>query len=232
MSPLPAVPLPLLHAPPRPPLQGFYPLNYLVAGGVSRPAPGPAPGDPLPSLRLVRRGPAPAGVSYGAANVAVERLELELDTGKGGAWGVLNITAPAPVLRWSLSDRVAITALPEVRVIGAAWGVGGGFWVATQVRCGRLVHGACPRRQHRLPHPTRAPNTLQGHGVAHMVRFAGNLHARQYTFWLDVPAGRPVGVRLFVKWIEESGAAAGLLAQLPDWASPAAVVCFQSLWAF
>ena len=74
---------------------------------------------------------------------------------------------------------------------------------------------------------------LQGGGqVSHMVRFAGNMHARQHRFWLDVPAGAQVGVRLYVKHLEESPAAAALLASLPDWTSPAAVVCWQSSWQF
>ena len=55
-----------------------------------------------------------------------------------------------------------------------------------------------------------------------MVRFAGNRHARRYTFWLDVPAGAPpLAVRLYVKHVQESDAAAeALLRQLPDWVSP------------
>lgn len=60
-----------------------------------------------------------------------------------------------------------------------------------------------------------------------MVRFAGNLHARRYAFWLDVPPGAaPLHVRLFVKRVQESDAAAeALLHQLPDWTSPAVRGC-------
>lgn len=41
--------------------QAFYPLNYLISSGESRPAPGPPEGEPAPTLRLLSRGPAPAG---------------------------------------------------------------------------------------------------------------------------------------------------------------------------
>lgn len=59
-----------------------------------------------------------------------------------------------------------------------------------------------------------------------MVRFAGNRHARTYSFWLDVPAGAPpLSVRLFVKRVQASDAAAeALLSQLPDWVSPSVSV--------
>jgi hypothetical protein len=91
--------------------QAFYPLNYLISKGEARAAPGPDPAAPLPALRLLSRS---AAAPSGGAREA-ERLELELDTGKGGAWGVMNFTGP--VLGWSLSDRVATTELPQVRSI-------------------------------------------------------------------------------------------------------------------
>lgn len=98
--------------------------------------------------------------------------------------------------------------------------------------CGTGLVGAIPAA-HCLPTALYLPppTTKQGGGVSHMVRFAGNLHARRHAFWLDVPAGRTLSVALFVKHVEESdAAAAALLAQLPDWASPAAVVSYQSRW--
>lgn len=66
-----------------------------------------------------------------------------------------------------------------------------------------------------------------------MVRFAGNMHAQRYRFWLDVPAQRgQLSVALFVKHLRDSPAAAKLLDALPDWASPAAVESYQSRWEF
>jgi hypothetical protein len=38
-----------------------------------------------------------------------------MDTGKGGAWGVMNITGE--VFQWSLSSRVANSELPGVSVL-------------------------------------------------------------------------------------------------------------------
>lgn len=55
-----------------------------------------------------------------------------------------------------------------------------------------------------------------------MVRFAGNLHAAGHRFWLERPAGARLAVRLYVKQLEESEEARGLMAQMPEWASPAA----------
>ena len=59
-----------------------------------------------------------------------------------------------------------------------------------------------------------------------MVRFAGNRHARRYNFWLDVPASAPpLQVKLYVKRVQESDAAAeALLRKLPDWVSPSVSV--------
>ena len=66
------------------------------------------------------------------AAAAVDRLQLELDVVKA-AWGVINITVAgqggARVLRWSLSGKVAETALPAgvsacVEWGGGGWGVG------------------------------------------------------------------------------------------------------------
>ena len=65
-----------------------------------------------------------------------------------------------------------------------------------------------------------------------MVRFASNMHSKQHRFWLAVPAGGHVSIQLYVKHVEESAAAAALLAQLPAWTSTAAVVAFQSRWQF
>lgn len=64
---------------PSPPLQSFYPLNYLISGGAARAAPGPEEGAPLPALRVVSRGASPAAPVPGGQQL--ERLELELDTG-------------------------------------------------------------------------------------------------------------------------------------------------------
>lgn len=68
-----------------------------------------------------------------------------------------------------------------------------------------------------------------------MVRFAGNRHARRYNFWLDVPASAPpLQVKLYVKRVQESDAAAeALLRQLPEWVSPAVSVlcrCVIAAW--
>lgn len=49
-----------------PSLQAFYPLNYLISTGVSRPAPGPPEGEPAPTLRLLSRGAAPADAASAA----------------------------------------------------------------------------------------------------------------------------------------------------------------------
>jgi hypothetical protein len=73
--------------------------------------------------------------------------------------------------------------------------------------------------------------SLQG-GVSHMVRFAGNLHARRYRFWLEVPAGTALEARVYVKHVEDSPATAALLAELPDWVSPAAVTSYHSRYLF
>lgn len=81
--------------------------------GVARAADGPPAGEPLPTLRLLGVTGRMAEGAAGSLPVPVQRLELELDTGRGGAWGVMNITGP--VLAWSLSDRVAATDLPQVR---------------------------------------------------------------------------------------------------------------------
>lgn len=98
--------------------QAFYPLNNLISSGEARSAPGPEPGATIPALRLLSRGPAPAAAAGQQREVAaagVERLELELDTGKGGAWGVMNFTGE--VLGWSLSDKVAEVPLSEVSLL-------------------------------------------------------------------------------------------------------------------
>ncbi|KAL4421351.1 hypothetical protein ABPG75_010642 [Micractinium tetrahymenae] len=157
--------------------ESFYPLNYLISGGAARAAPGPDDDAELPVLRLLSRGASPAGP--GPQGQQLERLELELDTGKPGAWGVMNMTGE--VLRWSLTDRVAST-------------------------------------------------DIEGGGVSHMVRFAANMYARTHRFWLDVPAGQQLSVRVLVKHVEDSPAAAALLADMPDWTSPAVVVSYQSRW--
>ena len=47
-----------------------------------------------------------------------------------------------------------------------------------------------------------------------------------------MPAGGHVSIQLYVKHLEESVAARSLLAQLPAWTSPIAVVSFQSRWQF
>ena len=102
-------------------MQSVYPLNYLVGSGVSRAAPGPDPGAALPSLRLLSRQPAEAAggteeeeqqQQQQQQQARLERLELEMDTGKGGSWGVINITGE--VFQWSLSSRVANSELPGV----------------------------------------------------------------------------------------------------------------------
>ncbi|KAL4424855.1 hypothetical protein ABPG77_011105 [Micractinium sp. CCAP 211/92] len=152
--------------------ESFYPLNYLISGGAARAAPGPEEGSTLPTLHVLSRGASPAGQQ-------LERLELQLDTGKPGAWGVMNITGE--VVGWSLTDKVAVTA-------------------------------------------------LEAGGASHMVRFAANVYARTHSFWLDVPAGQRLSVRLLVKHVEESPAVAALLADMPGWTSPAAVVSYQSRW--
>ena len=85
---------------------------------MSRAAPGPDPGAVLPSLRLLSRQPAEAAAGSEEQQqgqqpqARLERLELEMDTGKGGAWGVMNITGE--VFGWSLSSRVANSELPGV----------------------------------------------------------------------------------------------------------------------
>jgi hypothetical protein len=61
-----------------------------------------------------------------------------------------------------------------------------------------------------------------------MVRFASNMYSQHHRFWLAVPAGGHVSIQLYVKHLEESVAARSLLAQLPAWTSPVAVVSFQS----
>lgn len=81
------------------------------------------------------------------------------------------------------------------------------------------------------PHDANLPAAPQG-GASHMVRFAGNLHARQHRFWLDVPAGTTLEARVYVKHVESSPATAALLAQLPDWVSPAAVTSYHSRHTF
>ena len=101
-------------------MQSVYPLNYLVGSGVSRAAPGPDPGAVLPSLRLLSRQPADAAggteeEQQQQPQARLERIELEMDTGKGGAWGVMNITGE--VFQWSLSSRVANSELPGVSVL-------------------------------------------------------------------------------------------------------------------
>ncbi|EFN50786.1 hypothetical protein CHLNCDRAFT_142511 [Chlorella variabilis] len=165
--------------------EALYPLNYLISVGEARVVPAAEDPDgaaaPLPALRMHSRGPVPQA----EAGRQVDRLDLELDTGKGGAWGVMNFTLAGggSLLGWSLSDGVAQTEAP------------------------------------------------QG-GASHMVRFAGNLHARRYHFWLDVPAGEKLRVGLYVKFVEESAATRQLLADLPDWTSPAAVVSYHSRWQF
>jgi len=65
-----------------------------------------------------------------------------------------------------------------------------------------------------------------------MVRFAANVYARAHRFWLEVPAGRQVSIQVYVKHVEESEAIHRLVAALPDWTSPAAVVSYQSRWQF
>lgn len=79
-----------------------------------------------------------------------------------------------------------------------------------------------------------ADTELPQGGLSHMVRFAGNRHACRYNFWLDVPASAPpLQVKLYVKRVQESDAAAeALLRKLPDWVSPSAVVSYQSRWQF
>eukprot|EP00887_Chlorella_sp_A99_P005787 scaffold1.g5787.t1 len=88
-----------------------------------------------------------------------------------------------------------------------------------------------------------------GGGWAHMVRYAGNLYARHWDFWLDVPQGAAVEIQarlrpqgrlalqglwqsLFAKYLQETSAARHLAAQLPDWTSPALVTVYQSRWRF
>ena len=93
--------------------------------GVARAAAGPPAGAPAPTLRLLSmasgRG-APGSGAAASSEPPVQRLELELDTGRPGAWGVMNITGP--VLAWSLSHRVASTDLPQVRAGAALRGAG------------------------------------------------------------------------------------------------------------
>ena len=72
------------------------------------------------------------------------------------------------------------------------------------------------------PDPLHRILPLEQGGSSHMVRFAGNMHARSHRFWFERPAGSQLSIRLYVKHVEESAAATELLAQLPDWASPAA----------
>lgn len=227
--------------------QALYPLNYLISVGEARVVPAAEDPDgaaaPLPALRMHSRGPVPQA----EAGRQVDRLDLELDTGKGGAWGVMNFTLAGggSLLGWSLSDGVAQTEAPQVRpcvcvVVGCVGGaLQAGMRLSPVRQRPRRMLPPCLLRPFHPAHlglhaPLPVPFPCRGTqgGASHMVRFAGNLHARRYHFWLDVPAGEKLRVGLYVKFVEESAATRQLLADLPDWTSPAAVVSYHSRWQF
>ncbi len=141
------------------------------------------------------------------------------------------------VLDWSLSDKVAETELPQVTVRCARCACFAPCWLVvllcnTRRRLCALSDSFSCVEWSAFAH---CPLLLTQGGLSHMVRFAGNRHARTYSFWLDVPAGAPpLSVRLFVKRVQASDAAAeALLSRLPDWVSPSvSAAVSELLWCF